>query len=93
MVKMIIKQLADELFIEKQDEIRVIIREELERFFFTYSQNHPRPYLQTNEVCDLLGCSPNKLRDVCIQYNIKPKKVIGTNYYRRADIDQLMNNL
>jgi hypothetical protein len=88
----VLKHLADEIFEQKQEELRQIIREELSRFFSNSLQYQHRPYLKTGEVCELLSCSPNTLKEICVQYNIKPKRLIGTNYYRRSDIDNAMTD-
>jgi len=88
---MVLKQLADEIFYEKKDELRQIIREELERLQTPTPQQN-NPYLQTNEACKYLGCSPNWLSNFCIRYNIIPKKISGKNYYLRSEIDKVFVN-
>lgn len=88
---MILKQLSDEIFSEKQNEIRQIIREELKDILTSLPQQVAKPYLQTNEVCELLGCSTNWLRNFCVEYNIRPKKRCGKYYYLRSDIDRVFH--
>ncbi len=89
---MVLKQLAGELFNEISNELREMLREEITTLLSGHLKTQQRTHIQTHEACDILDCSPNKLREVCVEYNIKAKKIIGTNYYRRTDIDRLFND-
>lgn len=48
-----------------------------------------RTHFKTKEACEFLSCSPNTLNAICIQYQIYPKKISGSNYYSKSDLERV----
>ncbi len=57
----------------------------------TNPDQHSRGY-KTKDVRKLLGCSTNKLVSLRISGKLRSKKVGGTVYYCRNDVERLLND-
>ena len=53
--------------------------------------NQSKQWLKSNEVCKLLGISPNTLNKFRINGSLKPKKIGRLVYYNMEEISKMLN--
>lgn len=86
---MILDQLADEIFKQKKSELRLIIQEELQKFFTSIPQANAKTYLNKKEASDVLGCSRNTFDLVRLQYGLSVTKIGKRDHYLRSEIEKI----
>jgi len=48
-----------------------------------------KTHLKTRDACAYLSASQNTLMKICIHHNIMPQKILGVNYYKVSDLENL----
>ena len=75
--------------IEKIEEQLDQIRELLNVLLKQMSQMnnlHVNEYVKTKEACKYMNMSPNTFNNMCVNYQIYPKKINGSHYYSINDL-------
>jgi hypothetical protein len=77
--------------ITKQDllELRSDLLTEIQKLFEPAKKSE---WLKTKEVTNLLKCTPATLQNIRVRGKLPCTKIAGTNYYKRSDVEELLNN-
>ena len=81
--------------------LTILTKEDLQEFktdilneiknLLTSNNATPKQWLKSNEVCKLLGISPNTLNKFRINGSLKPKKIGRLVYYNMEEISKMLN--
>ena len=65
---------------------------DIKRLMAQAGSNEPEPWLKNRDVRKLLNVSSNTVQRLRISGKLKPSKIGGVYYYRRQDIEKLLEN-